>query len=62
MRTLAFSVEDHDQLGRAIEGVDGVVHCPYCHGWEVRDRAIAVIATGHSRCTRRSCSASCRIG
>ncbi len=23
-----------------------VVHCPYCHGWEVRDRAIGVIATG----------------
>ena len=25
-----------------------VVHCPYCHGWEVRDRAIAVLATGPS--------------
>ncbi|MBD8703645.1 bifunctional NAD(P)/FAD-dependent oxidoreductase/class I SAM-dependent methyltransferase [Frigoribacterium sp. CFBP 13712] len=23
-----------------------VVHCPYCHGWEVRDRAIGVIGTG----------------
>jgi thioredoxin reductase len=23
-----------------------VVHCPYCHGWEVRDQAIGVIATG----------------
>ncbi|MEU1985462.1 NAD(P)/FAD-dependent oxidoreductase [Nocardia sp. NPDC019395] len=23
-----------------------VVHCPYCHGWEVRDRAIAVLSTG----------------
>ena len=23
----------------------GVVHCPYCHGWEVRDQAIGVIAT-----------------
>jgi len=23
-----------------------LVHCPYCHGWEVRDRSIAVIATG----------------
>ncbi|WP_446664544.1 NAD(P)/FAD-dependent oxidoreductase [Flexivirga sp. B27] len=23
-----------------------LVHCPYCHGWEVRDRAIAVLATG----------------
>lgn len=24
----------------------GVVHCPYCHGWEVRDRAIGVLASG----------------
>lgn len=23
-----------------------LVHCPYCHGWEVRDRAIGIIATG----------------
>jgi thioredoxin reductase len=23
-----------------------VVHCPYCHGWEVRDRAIGVLACG----------------
>jgi thioredoxin reductase len=23
-----------------------VIHCPYCHGWEVRDKAIAVLATG----------------
>jgi thioredoxin reductase len=23
-----------------------VVHCPYCHGWEARDRAIGVLATG----------------
>jgi len=23
-----------------------VVHCPYCHGWEVRDRAIGVLASG----------------
>ncbi|HYI56288.1 MAG TPA: NAD(P)/FAD-dependent oxidoreductase [Microlunatus sp.] len=22
-----------------------VIHCPYCHGWEVRDRAIGVLAT-----------------
>lgn len=22
------------------------VHCPYCHGYEVRDRALAVLATG----------------
>lgn len=23
-----------------------VIHCPYCHGWEARDRAIGVIGTG----------------
>jgi thioredoxin reductase len=23
-----------------------VVHCPYCHGWELRDRRIGVLATG----------------
>ncbi|MCA1228986.1 MULTISPECIES: NAD(P)/FAD-dependent oxidoreductase [unclassified Saccharopolyspora] len=23
-----------------------VLHCPYCHGWEVRDRHIAVLGTG----------------
>nr|MDT0663762.1 NAD(P)/FAD-dependent oxidoreductase [Micromonospora sp. DSM 115978] len=23
-----------------------VLHCPYCHGWEVRDQVIGVLATG----------------
>ncbi|MFG2052963.1 NAD(P)/FAD-dependent oxidoreductase [Micromonospora sp. NPDC048930] len=23
-----------------------VLHCPYCHGWEVRDRAVGVLAGG----------------
>ncbi len=23
-----------------------VLHCPYCHGWEVRDRRIGILATG----------------
>jgi thioredoxin reductase len=23
-----------------------VLHCPYCHGWEVRDRAVGVLSTG----------------
>jgi thioredoxin reductase len=23
-----------------------VVHCPYCHGWEVRDEPIGVLAVG----------------
>ena len=30
---------------RARWGTD-VVHCPYCHGWEVRDQAIGVLASG----------------
>jgi len=25
-----------------------VVHCPYCHGWEVRDQPIAVLSVGAS--------------
>ncbi|MGS2806268.1 NAD(P)/FAD-dependent oxidoreductase [Nocardia sp. MW-W600-9] len=24
----------------------GVLHCPYCHGWEVRDQRIAILAGG----------------
>lgn len=23
-----------------------VLHCPYCHGWEVKDQAIGILATG----------------
>ncbi|MEV4334925.1 NAD(P)/FAD-dependent oxidoreductase [Streptomyces sp. NPDC049597] len=23
-----------------------VLHCPYCHGWEIRDQAVGVLATG----------------
>lgn len=23
-----------------------VIHCPYCHGWEVRDQAVGILATG----------------
>jgi thioredoxin reductase len=26
-------------------GID-VLHCPYCHGWEVQDRQIGILATG----------------
>ncbi|RCV47498.1 NAD(P)/FAD-dependent oxidoreductase, partial [Marinitenerispora sediminis] len=29
----------------ALWGTD-VLHCPYCHGWEVRDQAIGVLGTG----------------
>jgi thioredoxin reductase len=24
-----------------------VLHCPYCHGWEVRDQAVGVLAVNH---------------
>lgn len=38
-----------DQLpdipGLAEQWGSSVVHCPYCHGWEVRDQPIAVLAT-----------------
>ena len=34
-----------DVPGIAEQWGRGVVHCPYCHGWEVRDRAIGVLAT-----------------
>jgi thioredoxin reductase len=35
----------------AVEGMaelwgKGVYHCPYCHGWEVRDQPLAVFANG----------------
>ena len=36
---------------RAVPGLDelwgrSVFHCPFCHGWEVRDRPLAVLADG----------------
>jgi thioredoxin reductase len=34
-----------DIPGLARHWGDSVVHCPYCHGWEVRDRAIVVIGS-----------------
>ncbi|WP_255447393.1 FAD-dependent oxidoreductase [Schumannella soli] len=33
-----------DIPGLAAQWGRGVVHCPYCHGWEVRDQRIAVLA------------------
>jgi len=40
-------VDDLPQVAGLRErwGID-VLHCPYCHGWEVRDRAIGVLASG----------------
>jgi thioredoxin reductase len=35
-----------DVPGLADHWGHSVVHCPYCHGWEVRDEPIGVLATG----------------
>lgn len=35
-----------DVRGLAEHWGHGVVHCPYCHGWEVRDEPIGVLAVG----------------
>ncbi|MGW4646848.1 FAD-dependent oxidoreductase [Kitasatospora sp. NPDC004289] len=32
--------------GLAAQWGRGVLHCPYCHGWEVRDDEIGVLSTG----------------
>lgn len=45
-RTILLATGLHDELPR-LEGIDAlwgksVFHCPYCDGYEVRDRAIAV--------------------
>ncbi|SNS63224.1 thioredoxin reductase (NADPH) [Asanoa hainanensis] len=40
---LADELPDIDGLAGRL-GSD-VLHCPYCHGWEVRDQAIGIIAT-----------------
>lgn len=37
-----------DAPGLAEHWGGDVVHCPYCHGWEVRDRAIGILATGEN--------------
>ncbi len=48
-RRLLVTTGVHDELPE-IEGVrerwgHDVLHCPYCHGWEVRDQAVGIIAT-----------------
>ena len=44
----AEQAEELDRLGAGGWGADELVdlHCPYCHGWEVRDQAVGVLATG----------------
>ena len=34
-----------DIAGLAERWGQDVLHCPYCHGWEVRDQAIGIVAT-----------------
>src|SRR4051812_25098392 len=42
------AVDELPDIGGARErwGRD-FLHCPYCHGWEVRDQPIGVLGTGH---------------
>jgi thioredoxin reductase len=35
-----------DVEGLAARWGRDVIHCPFCHGWEVRERRIAILATG----------------
>lgn len=48
-RGLVLATGMSDQLpdidGLAAHWGTGVLHCPYCHGWEVRGRRIGVLAT-----------------
>jgi thioredoxin reductase len=49
-RRLVIATGLRDELpavpGLAARFGEDVLHCPYCHGWEVRDRAFGVLATG----------------
>src|SRR5690606_19558359 len=48
-RTLIVATGGRDELaeipGLAERWGQTVLHCPFCHGWEVRDQRLAVIAT-----------------
>jgi thioredoxin reductase len=44
--TTGLADELPDVTGLAGRWGRDVVHCPYCHGWEVRDQAIGVLASG----------------
>jgi len=51
---LATGVVDElpDKLGFREFWGRGVYHCPYCHGWEVRDRPLAVLNSGEGAADR----------
>ncbi|WP_159617722.1 NAD(P)/FAD-dependent oxidoreductase [Arthrobacter zhaoguopingii] len=44
--TTGLSDELPDVEGLAAHWGSGVIHCPYCHGYEARGQAIGVLATG----------------
>jgi thioredoxin reductase len=44
--TTGLSDELPDVPGLAARWGRDVIHCPYCHGWESRDRAIGVLSSG----------------
>ena len=44
--TTGLTDELPDVQGLAAHWGSGVIHCPYCHGYEARGRAIGVLATG----------------
>jgi thioredoxin reductase len=49
-RRLLVATGLHDELpgvpGLAARWGLDVLHCPYCHGWEVRDKRVGILATG----------------
>ncbi|KJL26866.1 Thioredoxin reductase [Microbacterium azadirachtae] len=49
-RTVLLATGTRDNLpdipGLAARWGKDVIHCPYCHGWEVRDQRVGVLATG----------------
>jgi len=49
-RRLLVATGLHDELpdvpGLAERWGADVLHCPYCHGWEVRDKRVGILATG----------------
>jgi thioredoxin reductase len=50
-RRLLVTIGMVDELPEEVAGLRerwgrDVIHCPYCHGWEARDRAIGVLGSG----------------
>ncbi|MEV7008949.1 FAD-dependent oxidoreductase [Streptosporangium sp. NPDC051022] len=62
LATAGVTDELPDVPGLAARWGRDVVHCPYCHGWEIRDQPIGVLATSPLGCTRPCCFASGATG